>query len=396
MAIGINTPAQNFEVSIDAPDIYRIDDLGNGYFCPVKSGNSFQFNIKVKNNNAQAHTVSIDTLASFNTYDDWVTVYGNGKSIGSGQTIILKIKITIPTYHEPNNGDRCTVNALFFNAYSNSYNNSFSVGGFTFIVDNTPPTDVFLSKKSAASYSINMAFRAFDYWSNFFPPKNNNPSNDQDGISSFDLTVKDGNGYIVTSNSCSASNDWSTTMLGLQPNTTYTASVTATDLAGNTSAPVSISVTTAPAPPANLRCTAKTFCTANLAWNASAGATSYKVFNASSNALLGSTSSTQWSMGNLKAGSTYKYYVQAVGNAGTSDKSSTLSVTTPSIPTPTISGPQTVCGSTATYTVLQIPTGCSINWVSSGQLTLQSSSGLNATFVANGNAAATVSAYFST
>ncbi|SDC01507.1 T9SS type A sorting domain-containing protein [Williamwhitmania taraxaci] len=50
-----------------------------------------------------------------------------------------------------------------------------------------------------------------------------------------------------------------------------------------------------------------------------------------------------------------------------------------------ISGPTTVCTSGATYTVSNLPAGCTVSWSGSSNLTLSSASGSSATFVANGS-----------
>ena len=378
------TGAEKFTVKIN-----EIEKFSN-MFRPIRAIQGLQFEATVAYNvGSTNYSVSIDKAKSFWGDARYFEIVNNNQTIQNSGTITFKINVSTIAFAE-----RQYKYKLFLNAISSDTTYSFNSNEFTITIDNSQPEYLDVAQSGCGSTHINVSFNSNDIMSKEYTDKNKKEG--KNGIFTYFFRLSKG-GSQVYNITYSAATGNSYKFTNLSPNCTYKLHTIATDMAGNY-LPLSeeVTLTTAPAPPANLRCTAKTFCTANLAWNASAGATSYKVFNASSNALLGSTSSTQWSMGNLKAGSTYKYYVQAVGNAGTSDKSSTLSVTTPSVPTPTISGPQTVCGSTATYTVSQIPTGCSIRWVSSGQLTLQSSSGLNATFVANGNAAATVSAYFST
>lgn len=86
-----NTNAQNLAVSIEnAADIY-----GNGVFRPVKSGKSFQFNLKVKNNGNNTEKVRIDTTRGFaDTF--WITIVNTYKNIKPGKSASFTIKVKVP------------------------------------------------------------------------------------------------------------------------------------------------------------------------------------------------------------------------------------------------------------------------------------------------------------
>jgi subtilisin-like proprotein convertase family protein len=92
---------------------------------------------------------------------------------------------------------------------------------------------------------------------------------------------------------------------------------------------------TPPAPPTGLTATPVSQTQINLAWNASAGATSYNVLRSNTSggpySLIGTTASTSFNNTGLTCGTTYHYVVQAVG-ACASGNSTQASATTSACP----------------------------------------------------------------
>lgn len=129
------------------------------------------------------------------------------------------------------------------------------------------------------------------------------------------------------------------TSTGLASGTSYTFTVTALDAASNESAPSAGAVvrtgdTTAPTAPTNLHTTALAATSVSLSWTAATdnvGVTAYNVFRGSTK--VGTTATTTFTDGGVKASTTYTYTVTAVDAAGnTSAASSGLRVTTPPPP----------------------------------------------------------------
>jgi chitodextrinase len=124
---------------------------------------------------------------------------------------------------------------------------------------------------------------------------------------------------------------------GLQPSTTYTYTVSATDAVGGTSAtPVAVTTqagadTQPPSTPTGLAVSNLTSTSATLCWNASTdnvGVVAYELISGS--AIAGSTSGTCTNLTYLQPSRTYFYMVQARDGAGNVSPSSTVTFTTPS------------------------------------------------------------------
>lgn len=155
-------------------------------------------------------------------------------------------------------------------------------------------------------------------------------STDNVGVTGYDIYR--GGVYLASSSTNSY------TVTGLTASTTYTFTVSAKDAAGNNSGQsASTFVTTlanvvdtqAPTAP-TLSASGTTATSTNLSWSGATdnvGVTGYDVFR--NGALLGSTTSTTYSVTGLSASTTYSFYVNAKDAAGNvSANSNTVSVTT--------------------------------------------------------------------
>ena len=87
-----------------------------------------------------------------------------------------------------------------------------------------------------------------------------------------------------------------------------------------------------PPTPGNLHTTGTTCSSVSLAWNASSGATSYRVYRGTT--LATTVTGTSATVSGLSASTAYSFQVSAVNAAGESAKSGAVSATTPSCPPP--------------------------------------------------------------
>jgi chitodextrinase len=123
----------------------------------------------------------------------------------------------------------------------------------------------------------------------------------------------------------------SATITGLAASTTYSFQVSATNSAGESAKSGAVSATTSsgtgtpPPTPTGLTVTGVTSTSVSLAWNASAGATGYKVYRGTSVTTVTGTSAT---IGGLAASTTYSFQVSATNASGESARSATVSATT--------------------------------------------------------------------
>jgi chitodextrinase len=174
-------------------------------------------------------------------------------------------------------------------------------------------------------------------------------STDNVGVTGYKLYR---NGILIATPGPSALNYSNT---GLTPNTTYTYTIAARDLVGNTSAlsaPVNATTlsgattpppdTTSPSIPQNLIATAVSTSQINLSWSPSTdnvGVTGYKIYRNGS-LIFTSTGTSFSNTSGLSPATTYSYAVAAVDAAGnSSNQSLSVSATTQgsSFPTPTVS-----------------------------------------------------------
>ncbi|OLB79652.1 MAG: hypothetical protein AUI14_09665 [Actinobacteria bacterium 13_2_20CM_2_71_6] len=123
-----------------------------------------------------------------------------------------------------------------------------------------------------------------------------------------------------------------TTVSGLAASTTYSFSVSATNSAGESAKSAAVSATTGsgtgtpPPTPTGLHSTTITPSSISLAWNASTGATGYKVYQGTNVTTVTGTSAT---IGGLNAATMYTFTVSATNAAGESAKSAPINASTP-------------------------------------------------------------------
>jgi hypothetical protein len=96
--------------------------------------------------------------------------------------------------------------------------------------------------------------------------------------------------------------------------------------------------TQVPPTPGNFRVTGNTCTSVSLAWNASTGATSYRVYRGTT--LAATVTGTSATNTGLSASTAYSFRVSAVNAAGESAQSAAVSSTTPSCPPPTGGSPR--------------------------------------------------------
>jgi len=183
-------------------------------------------------------------------------------------------------------------------------------------------------------------------------------------------------GYIVYKAGVSIGTATGTTfaVTGLSPSTTYSFTVAAVDSFGTGSQTSAVSVTTgvascsaSPTAPTGLVASGTTTTTTNLSWTAvtppaNCSISSYTIFK--NGVSMGTSTSTNFNITGLTAGTTYSFTVAATDSVGTSGQSSAVSVTT----TSSGGGIQIACGNSAVGTFVA-DTDFSGGAVSSGTTT---------------------------
>lgn len=365
--------AQDFTVTIESTDDY------SGYIVPLKAGANIQFQIKVKNNRTETCTVSIDKNA-MGIPGPWVTIDNNSQALSPQQSTNFLLTLAVPA--NTNEGQYAMF--LNFNAYDNTnFNHSFNYNTQTVIVDNSIPLIPSFSVSPTSTTLYISLWSSYDAMSSTYTSYNSSAG--ILGIKSYTVTLKNPDDSVKETKTINATSDNYYTFQYLSSNINYKASVTATDLAGNTNTK-EISVTTAPAPP-TISSSTQSFCNITLNWTASSGATSYKLYDVTSTpVLVTTTNSSSFVVNGLTSGTTYKFYVKAFSSVDLgSDIGNTLSVSTLTVPVPTISGSSSACSTGTSFEVTNLPSGCSLEWSQGAGLSLYSSSGNSATFKATEN-----------
>jgi len=358
--------AQDFTVSVPLTDDH------SGYFKPLRKGASLQFQVNIKNNTSETCTVSIDKFY-MNYLSSWITIEDNNKEILPQQEREFLLTLIIPP--DVDEGEHML--QLYFDITSKD-NNSYDFNSFPQVItiDNTPPIiptfETSARSKTMRVYSIS----SYDDLSSSY-------DEGYKGITNYIVKVKDTNGSEIRQKTIGALSN-SHTFNGLSPNTNYFVSVTATDLAGNTSTKEK-GKSTAPAKPTNLQFSNITYIDAFLSWNPSEGATGYNIFKVTDqgNEKINESpiSGNSYKIEGLDPNTAYDYNVIALSDAGKSDRSNNKSVTT--IALPTISGSNTMCTGKYTYSVAPLIDGYTVSWSYNYCLKKRSSSGSSATFVKN-------------
>ena len=177
-------------------------------------------------------------------------------------------------------------------------------------------------------------------------------------------------GYGVYSNGTLAGSPTSTsyTLSGLTCGTSYSIAVDAVDAAGNRSAKATITAatsacpdTTAPSTPGSLGVSGATGTSISVSWAASSdnvGVTGYGVY--SNGSLVGSSTSTSYTLSGLTCGTSYTVAVDAVDAAG--NRSAKATITTSTSACPDITAPGAPGGLTATFVTQSAAT---LSWVAS-------------------------------
>lgn len=285
---------------------------------------------------------------------------------------------------------------LYFNAFDQSgsnhpfdYNNPPQI----IIVDNSPPTGLSFSYDQTSTKIDVYNWEAFDSQSQQYTYYND--TSGLNGIASYGIVVKDTNGNVKGNVSIKATDYNNHTFSGLTANTNYKVSVTANDLAGNSST-LEKSVTTAPPAP-TVSVSDTNFCNITLSWTTSAGAVSYNLYEVKqpSDSIIANTSGTSYTVTGLQSNSNYKFYVRALNSTNVkSDESNTVSVSTLTVPTPDIIGPSLICTSGGTFQASNLPTDCSVIWDEGPGLSESSSSGNSVNVSASGNNVSWIKATF--
>jgi len=378
LTISINYSAlaqDSFKVTISSTDKY------SGLCKPEKAGVSFKLPVKVESLISDTCTISINTQSSFGIKSEWFQVDKENLTIVKNQTITFTLTVNPPA----GTPDGTSEFHLYFDATGKSVaNRDFDQNGFTVIVDNSVPSILEFSAPTygRSSTSLEFTWNAFDQWSDYYTEENDTAG--VDGVARYQIVLKNQSNQEVASKSYDA-NDVPNghTFNGLASNTQYTAYLTATDVAGNQKTSAGLPATTPPAAPANLTATNTTYCSVTLTWSASPGATSYKVCNSTTSpSTTYTTSNLYYTFSGLSLGSTYNFYIIAVGAGGSSNRSN---ITTSTLSLPVISGSPTVCSTGQIFTVNNFPTSGYLQWNYSSNLTKSNISSNSAMFYANGS-----------
>ncbi|MCL2443197.1 MAG: fibronectin type III domain-containing protein [Treponema sp.] len=148
------------------------------------------------------------------------------------------------------------------------------------------------------------------------------------------------------------------THTGLTAGTTYFYNIIAQDDTGESERSQTVSRITSPGIPANLRSTASTHNSVNVAWNAVTGASTYNIYFAAtltgSKTLAGSSNTTSYNHTNLTANTTRYYFITAVNASGESTFSEALTLRTLIAP---LSAPTNVTATAQTTNSIRVTWG---------------------------------------
>ena len=351
--------SQDFTVTIPSTDPYQ-------HLCkPVKAGASFNLTVSVKCNSGGPFNLSIDRLYSFSTYDNWFSIENNDKVVNAEGTVNFYLTIS-----PPQGTDELDYQFdLYFNASDTTgTDHQFNQNKFVVIVDNSPPEELEVSISSISSNSVSTYFYAADVRSAQYTEANQ--SSGIGGIKGYDIILQNSIGQTIQTKYYNSTQTNYHTFKSLIPNTEYSVTVSAKDLADNVNTSEPIAASTAPRAPHNLVAASPGYCSVTLTWDASPGATSYRVWQTPSDVRV--TTGTSYTFTGLTASTSYTFSVKAVSTAGESSASSSSTTTRPQ---PTISGPFSVCTTNTTFTLSNVPAGSTVSWTRSSNLAYVSGQG---------------------
>ena len=354
--------SQDFTVTIPSTDPYQ-------HLCkPVKAGASFNLTVSVKCNSGGPFNLSIDRLYSFSTYDNWFSIENNDKVVNAEGTVNFYLTIS-----PPQGTDELDYQFdLYFNASDTTgTDHQFNQNKFVVIVDNSPPEELEVSISSISSNSVSTYFYAADVRSAQYTEANQ--SSGIGGIKGYDIILQNSIGQTIQTKYYNSTQTNYHTFKSLIPNTEYSVTVSAKDLADNVNTSEPIAASTAPRAPHNLVAASPGYCSVTLTWDASPGATSYRVWQTPSDVRV--TTGTSYTFTGLTASTSYTFSVKAVSTAGESSASSSSTTTRPQ---PTISGPFSVCTTNTTFTLSNVPAGSTVSWTRSSNLAYVSGQGTTA------------------
>lgn len=373
---------EDFSVSVS------LTEDNKDFFKPVKAGNSISFSVKIINN--RKDTCTVKYIKQCYTPDSWVNTNVADITLKPKQEGYFQLTIKVPT--DAKEGTY-TLKLDFEATTKKNGKISFSGRSQNIIIDNSAPVKPNYSV-SISSYGIAIFnFDGIDVMSNYYP----NTSASVKGIEKYNITIKNANNAVVKSESKKALDLSSYYVSNLSPNTKYIISITATDLAGNTSAAIEKEVRTAPKPPTVNSINAE-YTIATISWNNVEGAVGYKIYirkgNAGSFTLDNNTpvQNNSYTLKGLSSGVKYECYVIAINvDNVSSDKGNTKTICTEGLPT--IEGGSQVCSTGSwEYKLSKLLSGYTVDWDYSSNLSLLLSSGSKAYFRANNTGKSTITA----
>lgn len=353
--ISFRSIAQDFTITCPATD------TKNNLISPMKATGSNQFQVKVKNNDTLAYTVSVDK-AGMLPLDTWVTIDINSQTLAAKGSITFLLTLTIPA--GTLDGDY----PLKINFFATLNNNTQTVLGksLTVIVDNSPPDLAIVTLDYTTSSTIRVGFDGWDARSSEYTSVN--VSSGYNGIKNFTVALKNPNGTVKESKTIDPVLALRAYVFAaVQPYTTYSCTVTATDLAGNSKISTPLSATTKPGAPSNLKVSSSSYCRISISWDAMPGATSYLVW-IDPNSVFTATTPTYTFTG-LIVGTAYTFNVRAVGTEGSSDITS-QSFSTQVVSEPRFLGGLNICNGSQTIQVRAVSDAISYDWTVSSPLTI--------------------------
>jgi len=320
----------------------------------------------------------------FNGYWGWFKVDKLTQSVDSGGYVTFNV--TAKPSKDPifTNTTKAPVYFKFIAYDKNSsyyYSNvycPFTNSLFNVLVDNQKPKTINHTIDDHRSTFISIAnFTTEDIGESYNYSMNDNDTAGIAGIISYVFTLKrtfDNQVIVNTPISCKKIPSSLGFSNGVTPNTNYTITVKAIDLAGNFTSST-IPITTPPAPPKTCTITGRDYCSITLSWPTSDGASGYYVYDASfkqiSNSMLTGNSYT---ISGLKAGTSYNYYIAAYSVAGgKSELSTSFSASTLALPIPSISSSLSICSSDKTMTVSPVLGASSYSWTVATPLSINGS-----------------------